>query len=698
MKKVLCLLLCCMMILSSVSVLAETKEVGAAMDSDWYNVYIQGQDEAAMESVTILLKNGDKIGYITEVATDKDGNYETKFKFDGKISDYTIKVRDSENAEDITGTLKKATARQELYGIEIALTESGNDVISYITEGGAAEAIAKLNNKYGNAASASVIFAAYDENNKLVAIDSKPLQIGYEDINISKPIDFSDVTLPAETKKVKAFVWEDTVNLLPLAEEDVKATGTSLAFKNENPENTKIIGLLGDSITAAGYYLVFLENYYYTKYPDSNIIILGKGISGDSAAGINRRYDWDIFNENDPLGFGACDEVTVMIGMNDVGYGSFDKGQPFDDYAAAYPNKLKTIETCTSNIEKIVQECQKRGKAITLITPELYDESDRFTNRLYDGIPRYGTNWALGEVSKKVREFGVKYNVPVLDLYKATNEYSDRIREQYPAATTVVTGNDGIHHTENGGYLFGYLLTRAQETNPVIATVEIDASNQGLKADNATVTNVSASDSGVSYTYKPNSLPMAVNDIYNYIKNYGIDITNHMNREIIKVDGLENGTYTLTMNGTEVGKYTAEEFAAGVNIAELANNPNQVVSKELFNASLEKYTYESGLRSIYMVEHSIRSHTKYKPEGEYDYDNMTTDEWIALAKAIKEGQKADPNVSQANKDDKHSPIYGLVGYYTSSKLDHQNRIDGTIAAINNLRTFKPVECTVTISK
>jgi hypothetical protein len=152
------------------------------------------------------------------------------------------------------------------------------------------------------------------------------------------------------------------------------------------------------------------------------------------------------------------------------------------------------------------------------------------------------------------------------------------------------------------------------------------------------------------------------------------------------------------MNGTEVGKYTAEEFAAGVNIAELANNPNQVVSKELFNATLEKYKFESGLRSTYMVEHSIRSHTKYKPEGEYDYDNMTADEWIALAKAIKEGQKADPKVSQADKDDKHLPIYGLVGYYTSSKLDHQNRINGTIAAINKLRTFKPVECTVTISK
>ncbi len=333
-----------------------------------------------------------------------------------------------------------------------------------------------------------------------------------------------------------------------------------------------------------------------------------------------------------------------------------------------------------------------------MITPALYDESDRFTNRLYDGVPRYGTNWALGEVGKKVQEFGKVYNVPVLDLYKASNEYSDRIREEYPKATTVITGNDGIHPSTEGGYLFGYLYARAQETNPVIATVEIDASNSNLKSDNAEVSNVNATASGVSYTYKPKSLPMAVVDRYNYIKNYGVDITNHMNREIIKVANLEEGTYTISMDGAEVGKFTAQQLANGVNIAEFANNPNQVVSKQLYNAIYEKYEAESALRSNIMVEHSIRSHTKYKPAGEYDYDNLTTQQWIELAKAIKENQKADPNVSEANKNDINQPFYGLVNYYNKNKAEHQNYINSTKGAIENIKTFKPVECTVIISK
>ena len=696
MKKVLSFALCIVMILSSFSAFAATKEVGVGMDTDWYNVYIQGQAEFATESVTILLIDGqNNVGYISEVATDNEGNYETKFKFNKRIGDYRIKVRDSQTAEDLTSTLKTAFARQELYGIDLVLTESGNDVISYITEGGAAEAIAKLNNKYGNATSISIMFAAYDENNKLVAIDSKSLNIGYDDINVSKSIDFSDVTLPAETKKVKAFAWENTVNLIPLANEDQLFTGTSLAFKNENPADTKVIGVVGDSITAAGYYLVFLENYYYTKYPDSNILIINKGISGDSASGINGRYDWDIFNPDDELGWGDCDEITVMIGMNDVGYGSFDKGVVFDDYAAAYPNKIKTIKTCTDNIEKIVIECQERGKQVTLITPELYDESDRFTNRLYDGIPRYGTNWALGEVAKKVREFGEKYNVPVLDLYKSTNEYSDRIREQYPEATTVVTGTDGIHHTENGGYLYGYLYTRAQETNPVIATVEINTENQGANVDNAVVTSLSTTANSVSYTYKPKSLPMAVNSRYNYVKNYGVDITNHMNREIIKVNGLDDGTYSIVMDGEEVTKATAAELAAGVNIAELKKNPNQIVSQDLFDRTLVKYKYETALRSNKMVEHSLRR-SSYRPaDARDDYENFTDQDWVELAKGVRAEyeKKVDPS-----KWDDNSPCHGIMNYIKTGRFDNQNRIDGTKDAIDSIREIKPVECDVVITK
>ena len=124
-----------------------------------------------------------------------------------------------------------------------------------------------------------------------------------------------------------------------------------------------------------------------------------------------------------------------------------------------------------------------------------------------------------------------KYDVPVLDLYKASNEYSDRIRENNPSAKTVITGTDGIHPNANGGFLFGYLFARAQETNEYIAKVEIDALTDEIDATNASVTDLDVSANSVSYTYLPKSLPIYNDSRYNYVKNHGVDILNHMNRK-----------------------------------------------------------------------------------------------------------------------------------------------------------------------
>ena len=679
MKKVLGLLLCVMMVLSSFSVFAETKEAGAAMDTDWYNVYISGTADIARESIAILLQDDQgNVGYITEISTDNEGNYETKFKFNAAINNYTVKVRDNDTAENITDTLKIATARSELYGIEISLIESGNDVISYITEGGAADVVANISNKYGNATNVSVLFAAYDENNKLVAVDEKSLNVEYNDTDAQKTIDFSNIKLPADAKKVKAFVWENTTNLVPLAKEDVKVTGTSLAFKNENPTETKVIGVIGDSITHWGHYTAFLIEYYSTRYPNSNIVILNKGHSGDTGSGVISRLDWDIFNENDPLGYGACDEVTVMLGMNDSGYSSYKDGKmPDDQYEIHYPQMRNRINTCVANLETIIKECQNKNVPITVLTPSLYDESDRFENT-YPPV-RYGSNYAIGEIAKGIRELGVKYNVPILDLYKASNEYTDSIREKFPNATTVITRSEGIHPVEDGGYLFGYLIARAQETNTLVASVEIDAASGSSKTDNADIENVTASKSNVAYTYSPKALPLYAGSVgYMYVKGYDVDITNNMNREIIKVTNLDEGTYKITMDGTEVATFTADELAAGVNIAELANNPGQIQAKNAFSYRYTRVDTENSYRGITNTEMYIRKNgptSKYYPAEEgYDFDSFTNEDWIRVATKARANYVADVGeaTAAANLD---QPFYGISSYISKNKPNEANYID-----------------------
>lgn len=717
MKKILCFFIGLVMILSTFAASAATTEVGAAIDSDWYNVYIAGQADKSTLGVTVLLLDKDdsnNVGYIAELDTDSFGNYETKFKFAGNINDYTVKVRDNDTAEDLTHSLNTAFARHEIYCIDILLTEAGNDVISFISEGGLTNVVAKLNNKYGNNASVSVMIAAYDENNKLLATDIKSLAVGYNDLGVTKSVDFSDVALPDETKKVKAFAWEDTVDLIPLAEQDEKAIGTSLAFSNENSDETKVIGVIGDSITHWGHYFAFLNEYYATRYPNANIVLLNKGLSGDSASGVISRLDWDVFNESNSL-YGACDEITLMIGMNDSGYGSYTFGKmPDDEYydfysGGPYPdgkyhgNMQSRVNTCVDNIETIIEYCQENNKGITLVTPSLYDESDRFVNSLPP--IKYGTNYALGKIAEGIIDLGEEYNVPVLDLYKASNEYSDRIRAEYPEATIVITNVDGIHPLEKGGYLFGYLFARAQETNDTVASVEINASNGANKVDNATVSDVTVDTSNVSYTYLANAIPLYTGSSgYKYVKGYGVDITNTMNREIIKVTNLDDGEYTISFDGAAIGTFTDEQLAAGVNIAELENNPGQKQAKEVFALKDTRLNTEQNLRGVVNTQMSIRNGAtdrnsatyKYYPhELGYDFDSFTTEKWIEVATQLKANYISD-GISESDANSKNYNIGNYIKTHKNKENDYINTIKDCITTVKS--AAKPVSHTVVISK
>lgn len=648
MKKLLCMVLAFMMLLPSFSAIAETKEAGAYSDVYATNVYIEGKAESGGQSVTILLKNGESVGYIDEIDTLSDGSYKSKFKFSGDVSDYAVMVRDSATSADITSTLNTAFARHDVYCIDMDLEVDGNDVIHYVSEGDFLDVVTDIDNKYGDNASVKVILAAYNENNKLLATDIQSLAIGFGDLDTTKTISFSGLKLPAGTKKAKVFAWQDTINLMPLAEEEVKSTfdgDLTFANKNANPEDTWVVGLAGASTVHAGQYAAFLYQYYATRYPGKNIVILNKGAAGCTAEDIYNRMHWDIFNENDPLGYGACDEIAIMVGANDSAYWKYVDGKMEDDEYETYydgtngrANMIAEVEDCVANYEKIIQWCQENGKGVMLTPMTIYDESDAFDSTLSYGVV-YGANHAFGMISDRLKVLAEKYSIPFIDTWGASNEYTTRIREQYPNASLVITGTDGLHHSSNGGYLVGYLIARGQETDEIVASVDIDVAANSSKTDGATVSNLTVSSTGVDYTYLAEALPMyAKADGYVYAEGYGVDITNTMNKEIIKVTGLADGNYTISMDGTDIGTFSADRLAEGVNIATLENNPGQIQAKGLYdNYYKRRKDNENNLRHIFNEELRIRNaNHKYNDVDHNDssYDSYTAQDWIDLCNAL----------------------------------------------------------------
>src|SRR5262245_20336146 len=82
---------------------------------------------------------------------------------------------------------------------------------------------------------------------------------------------------------------------------------------------------IGDSITHQCLYTQFVENFFYTRYPNLRLHFRNAGVSGDRAIDALNRFDEDIAEFKPTI-------ATVLLGMNDGSYKDFDK-ETFDTYA-----------------------------------------------------------------------------------------------------------------------------------------------------------------------------------------------------------------------------------------------------------------------------------------------------------------------------------------------------------------------------
>ncbi len=119
---------------------------------------------------------------------------------------------------------------------------------------------------------------------------------------------FSRVPAAAATPKENAFILND---------------GDTMAF-------------VGDSITHQCLYTQYLEDFFYTRFPERRIRFHNAGVGGDSAADVLARFE----DEVAPL---KPKYVTVLLGMNDGRYEDF-KPEIFAAYAAGVQQTLDRIK------------------------------------------------------------------------------------------------------------------------------------------------------------------------------------------------------------------------------------------------------------------------------------------------------------------------------------------------------------------
>ncbi len=306
----------------------------------------------------------------------------------------------------------------------------------------------------------------------------------------------------------------------------------------------------GDSITEQRLYTSFVEEYVRTRFPGMNVMFVHSGVGGDRVSGgwagpIDQRLERDVIAYRPTV-------VTIMLGMNDGSY------QPLNDsLLQAYQTGYRRI------LETLTRELPEAR--ITLIRPSPFDEVTR------PATIQGGYNTVLERYGDFVAELGREYNTAIADLNAPVVAMLERANQINPDIAKLIIP-DRVHPEEAGHLAMAQALLKAWNAPALVASVAIAAAGaQVTSAENTEVTNLAKHDDGLSWNQQDKALPMPLS-LQNDVVNLALEASSFveaLNRQPLQVTGLTPGRYRLTIDDTEVGIFTQNELAAGINLAVL---------------------------------------------------------------------------------------------------------------------------------
>lgn len=334
------------------------------------------------------------------------------------------------------------------------------------------------------------------------------------------------------------------------------------------------VAFFGDSITHGGRYLYEIQLFEALRHPYAQVRIMNSGISGGSAWSGLQRIGFDLLDR-------GPDRVFVMFGMNDVGRGNYLPGTPSEKMRAA---RARSLEQYRQNLTKVVDQLVRAGKSIVLITPSPYDQYGTFKSSSFTPCNEPG----LADCAKIVREIAAEKKLPLIELHPAMT----RLLKKYPEMQ--LCGRDRIHPGRRGHLVMASLLLEALGESPEVGSILIDA--KAKKAAGAKVENLAFGEEGGSFCYFPRALPWPVDSDYLAVDKIH-PLTSRLNLEMLRVTGLAPGRYTLSADGRELGSFTGEELAKGVNLA-LLDTPSARRAKRAAQIAGQYRAVDQKLRNI----------------------------------------------------------------------------------------------------
>lgn len=308
----------------------------------------------------------------------------------------------------------------------------------------------------------------------------------------------------------------------------------------------------GDSITEQRLYTTFVETYVVTRFPNLPVSFVHSGWGGDRVTGggggpIDLRLQRDVLAYKPTV-------VTIMLGMNDGGYGPFNQNT-FDTYSTGMSHILDTVQKGAP------------GVRFTLIQPSPYDEVTRapLFEGGYNAVLRRFSQF-LQTTSQQRRTGLADFNTPVVSMLQRANTTDAALAQKIIP--------DRIHPGAGGHLIMAEALLKAWGAPSLVSDVAIDAAaKKVLRAQGTRVSDlaVGKAPNGATISWTQNDaalpFPLDTSDAAVALAVKSSDFVEALDREPLQVTGLKAPRYTLTIDDEEVGDFGRDELAQGVNLA-----------------------------------------------------------------------------------------------------------------------------------
>lgn len=309
----------------------------------------------------------------------------------------------------------------------------------------------------------------------------------------------------------------------------------------------------GDSITAQRLYTKDVEEFVLTRYPQLHVKFVNAGVPGDTAAGgyagtMAERVARDVA----PYGPGM---ITVMLGMNDGGWGYGSPDQIDADFQSRYNALLHALRQVAPTA------------ALTLISSTPYDEITHGTE--FPGYSKMVDRLA-GDISRIAAQAQSQDEPPVLfaDFHRPMLDALERAQANDPELAALLIP-DRIHPAEAGHWIMAAALMQSWHVDPVVSSVEIRAIDGSVIARERTaVTGLKKSANGLQWTQLDEALPLPL-DFDNAMTTLLLQISDvgELDRQMLRVVGLPSGTYDLLIDGKPIAAFSHGELESGINLA-----------------------------------------------------------------------------------------------------------------------------------